>query len=115
MKLLALDLGTKRTGVAFLDEDARVPVALETLVHASLDELQERVIELIKRKRIDRVIIGLPLLPSGSEGKQAKLVRAFSRMISEEGYRVELRDERYTTPRNPPFDADAAAALALLS
>lgn len=115
MKLLALDLGTKRTGVAFLDEDAQVPVALETIVHASLDELKERVIELIALKRIDRVIVGLPLLPSGGEGKQATLVRAFSHMLMEAGYAVEFRDERYTTPRNPPFDADAAAALALLS
>jgi len=115
MRLLALDLGTKRTGVAFLDEEVGVPVALETIVHTSFAELQERVIDLITRKCVDRVIIGLPLLPSGALGEQAELVHAFSRMITERGYPVELRDERYSTPRKPPSDAHSAAALALLS
>lgn len=115
MKLLALDIGTRRTGVAFLDEDVNVPVALETIVHATFSDLQARVTELITRKGIDRVIIGLPLLLSGGEGKQATIVRAFSKMLMEEGFVVELRDERYTTPRNATFDADSAAAVALLS
>ncbi|MDO8468612.1 MAG: Holliday junction resolvase RuvX [Candidatus Peribacter sp.] len=113
-RILAIDLGTKRTGVAYLDEDIQIPLPLETLHHDSVSSLVEQLALLIAERHIDRLIVGLPLLPSGEEGSQARLVRSvFEQMVSR-GWSVTLKDERYTTPRGKSADPDALAALNLL-
>lgn len=113
-RLLALDIGTKRTGVAFLDEEVNIPLPLSTLHHTDTEELLSQVSSLITERRIDELIVGLPLLPSGAEGAQARLVRAVAQQMQSRGWRVTLKDERYTTPRGKTADPDAIAALNLL-
>lgn len=122
MKVLALDIGTRRTGVAYLDSDVGIPLPLETLRHTSDDALVDAVLTIVRERKIDRVIVGLPLLPSGSEGAQAAVSRAIGARIAQRGIDVEYCDERYTTPKSisgsPPlsaYDGDAAAACTLLN
>ncbi|MDD5103334.1 MAG: Holliday junction resolvase RuvX [Candidatus Peribacteraceae bacterium] len=112
-RILALDIGTKRTGVAFLDEDVQVPLPLETLRHDSVSALLEQLSILIAERHIDRLIVGLPLLPSGEEGSQARLVRSITEQMLLRGWKLTLKDERYTTPRGKSADPDAIAALNL--
>ncbi|MFH1444200.1 MAG: Holliday junction resolvase RuvX [Candidatus Peregrinibacteria bacterium] len=112
-RILAIDIGTKRTGVAYLDEETDIPLPLTTLKHTSTEELLEMLSALIKERRIDRLIVGLPLLPSGDEGAQVHYVREITEQMQERGWSVELRDERYTTPRTHTGDPDAIAALNL--
>jgi RNase H-fold protein (predicted Holliday junction resolvase) len=63
---------------------------------------------------VDRLIIGLPLLPSGKEGAQAQHVRGIAETLEKSGIAVTLLDERYSSPRTKSADPDAAAALNLL-
>ena len=114
MLQLALDIGTKRTGVAFLDDAVGVPVALPTIEHADTEDLLAAVLLICRERSIDEVIVGLPLLPSGKEGKQAKISRAFAELLESAGVAVSYRDERYTTIREEGVDRDAAAAVQLL-
>ncbi|ALM09818.1 MAG TPA: Holliday junction resolvase RuvX [Candidatus Peribacter riflensis] len=114
-RLLALDIGTKRTGVAYLDDAVGVPLPLDTLQHRSTAALVAQLEQLIRARSIDQLIIGLPLLPSGEEGSQARLVRSVAAEIGSLGLPILLKDERYTTPRGPQSDPDAIAALNLLS
>ena len=124
MRFLALDIGTRRTGVAFLDDTVEIPLPLESITHASPEELVTSLMTVIAVRHIDWVIIGLPLLPSGAEGKQAHVSRNIAEALAARGVGVELMDERHTTPRFSSHkhalpvsdvDGDAAAACALLN
>ena len=101
MRYLALDIGTKRTGVAYGDDDVGIALALPTLTHNSMEELQEHVRALVKERRIDRLVVGLPLLPGGTEGSQATLVREAAAPLQSEGISVDFIDERHTTSKKP--------------
>lgn len=122
MKYLALDIGTRRTGVAFLDDAVGIPLPLPTIHHESNQELLASVRSIVRERSIDRLVIGLPLLPSGTEGSQAVHVRGVAAELQELGLPLECIDERYTTHRRghvrraPPLpaDTDAAAACSLL-
>ncbi|MSR86928.1 Holliday junction resolvase RuvX [Candidatus Peribacteria bacterium] len=124
MKYLALDVGTKRTGIAYLDDVIGVPVPLDTFTHGRQEELVTHVMEIVHARKIDEVIVGLPLLPSGEPGAQAKISSAVGTALQSHGVRVTFSDERYTTPRNSAhkhaistknLDGDAAAACSILS
>ena len=124
MRYLSLDVGTRRTGVAYLDSDTGIPLPLDTLTHLSENELVEAVMEILRLRKIDRVIVGLPLLPSGDEGAQTSVSRSIGDAIAAKGVAVQYRDERYTTASGKAhkhtvsqseFDGDAAAACELLN
>ncbi len=87
------------------------------------EQLLTEVGALCRDRSIDRIVVGLPLLPSGDEGEQAAYVRAVARGLSGLCSVIEFRDERYTTPAKRSgkhmvdsrlYDGDAAAACALL-
>ncbi len=118
MHLLALDIGMKRTGVAFGDTKSGILMALQTIHHESTSELVKKVEEIIQQKRIEELIVGLPLLPSGEEGKQASIIRnAADEIVKKTGVSLEYIDERYTTKtmlKGLKTDPDARAACSLL-
>src|SRR3989339_297232 len=114
--VLALDIGTRRTGAAFADVATGIPLPLETIAHTSLKQLCDRVLVLCQERSIDTILLGWPLLPSGKEGAQVKIVRKVQEALTQAGLRIEVLDERYTTPRSGKIasDPDSAAACALL-
>lgn len=115
MHYLALDIGKRRTGVAFAESDVGVPVSLPTLEHTTLEELAEQVSALITERKIDHVVLGLPKLPGGEEGEQATYVRSFLPTLTKLGIPYSFIDERYSTQRTPDIDPDAAAACSILA
>ena len=115
MNILALDIGERRTGVAFCDTDTNVPVALDTLEHASFLELQEALERLLNERSIEHIVFGLPLLHSGQEGEQAQIVQHFIENFPfPDGISHQLIDERHTSVAPAEVDNDASAACALL-
>lgn len=114
MRVLALDIGKKRTGVAFVDTDNDIPLPLDTIIADSAADMIERVVDLIDARHIDEIVIGLPLLPSGTEGSQVQYVRNCGEQLQRRGVTVVFMDERYTTSKNTAFDGDARAACELL-
>ena len=118
MFLLALDIGMKRTGAAFGDTKSGILMALKTIHHESTSELVKKVEEITHEKKIDALVVGLPLLPSGEEGKQASIIKeAADEIVRKTGISVEYSDERYTTKtalKVPKIDPDANAACSLL-
>src|SRR3989344_5024579 len=98
MRILALDIGTKHTGAAFIDqENVGFVVPLPTIDHASKEELMSAVQKLITDRKIDRLVVGLPFLPSGKEGQQAALVHERVKELETLGIPVSLIDERYSS------------------
>lgn len=114
MRLLALDIGTRRTGVAYYDDATKIVLPLDTITHTSVEELLTKVEKVIALRMINHVYIGLPLLPSGVEGAQASSVRSFGSRLQRAGIPHSFVDERYTTPRGKDSDGDAQAACSLL-
>ncbi len=115
MRLLALDIGMKRTGIAFVDTANDVVLPLDTIVADDADTMIENVIAIVKERKVEQVIVGLPLLPSGEEGSQTDYVRSCANTLSESGVEVSFLDERYTTSKSQDFDGDARAACELLA
>lgn len=113
MRYIALDIGQRRTGVAYAESGLGVPFPLETITHTSLEELYTKLKPLLEERSIDEIIIGLPLLPSGDEGSQAEFVRSFSSLLGD--FPHEFLDERYTTSREKISDGDARSACEILT
>ncbi len=97
LKLLALDYGLKRVGVAVGDTDLKI--AMPECVLENNAKLKEKIVQMVKSKNVEKVIVGLPLTPSGKEGERAKKVREFVKELKEllPHIPVEMHDERYTT------------------
>ena len=114
MNVLSIDIGMRRTGLAFASSETGVPVALTTLRHGKTEDLIAYVRKLAAEKSIDLVVCGLPLLLSGEEGSQCSFVRSIVYLLQKSGLTVTLLDERYTTVTQRGVDGDAAAACQLL-
>ncbi len=97
MKVLSLDYGTKFIGLAVGDTKLKIAVPKGRLKNDG--RVFEKIAELVKSSKVDLLIVGLPLTPSGKEGRRAKEVREFVRKLSQHmsGVKILLWDERYTT------------------
>jgi putative Holliday junction resolvase len=98
MKLLALDLGSKRIGVAVSDELGYTAQGLCVLNRHGGKRDLENIARLVEEQEAKAVILGLPLNMDGTEGEQAGKVRMFKAKLEEHlDIPVHLWDERLTT------------------
>ena len=97
MKILAIDYGTKRIGIAV--GDSKLRIAMPKGVIKNSQGAVDEVARVITDSGIEKVIVGLPLTPSGKEGQRALMVREFVDRLREKlpEVDIELWDERYTT------------------
>ncbi len=97
-RILALDLGRKRIGLALSDELGFTAQGLETLQRASIRADLAELAGLITEKGVALILMGKPLHMSGHEGRQAEYTRDFAERLGKAtGVPVEFRDERLTT------------------
>lgn len=115
MKLLALDVGERRTGVAFFDDAIDFVIPLDTIHHKTELELLDAVDVVLQQRGVKDVVVGLPLLLSGVEGSQAKFAKMIGAQLAARGMNVDYIDERFTTDRLTPSDGDAKAACIVLN
>lgn len=118
MRYLALDVGDRRIGLAVGDGAFGLSRALPTLGRARrLADDVSTLARIVAQEEVDAIVIGLPLLPSGTVGPQARRARAFADACASLGVPIELHDERNTTVeaiRRGATDPDAGAARVLL-
>jgi len=97
-RVLALDLGKRRIGLALSDELGITAQGLQTLERSNIREDLQRLAELISEKNVSLILMGNPLHMSGHEGRQTQYTREFAeRLHAATGLPVEFRDERLTT------------------
>jgi putative holliday junction resolvase len=97
-RLLALDPGARRTGVAVSDELGLFAHPRPALLAASHAELVEAVRHIVERESIDEVVVGLPLSMSGADSTQTSEVRALIALLRRAlSVRVTAWDERLTS------------------
>ncbi len=120
MKVLALDYGRARTGVAVSDPTGTVARPLGIVRDASTDDGLAELEALITAEAIEQVVVGLPLTMAGARGEQAQETERFVEALRGRiDVPVVTFDERFTTDlaeRTPSATAeDARAAAHLLS
>lgn len=118
MRVLALDFGSARTGVAVSDATGTLASPVTVVERAASETGLARIAELVECHAAERVVVGLPLTLRGEQGEQARATEAFVAALRERvGVPVEMFDERFTTTLaqqtggRAPEDALAAAHL----
>ena len=119
MKVVAIDYGSARTGVAVSDPSGTIARPLGVVERAATDAGLARLAELIRSQAAERVVVGLPLTLRGEHGAQARETQAFvDALRAAIDVPVESFDERFTTglaarvgSDDAPEDARAAAHL----
>ncbi len=96
-RVIALDVGDVRIGVAISDESRIIAQPLEVYKRVGYGPDSRYVQQLCQRYDTDLVLLGLPLNMDGSRGSQAQKAMAFGQVLSDAGLRVFYQDERMTT------------------
>jgi len=98
MKIMAIDYGDARTGIAISDPLGMM-AGFTTVIHAYTPEkVAAAVKELIAQHRVEELVMGFPKNMDGTEGPRAALYRSFADLLEQEtGMKPVLWDERRTT------------------
>jgi putative Holliday junction resolvase len=126
VRVLALDYGSARCGVAVSDPTGVLATPLEVVPKPDSRPGMGRILAMVGELCAELVVVGLPLSLDGGDSQQTKEARAFARVLEKRlaGVPVELYDERFTTvlaqrdridSRAPRAGEDSRAAAHLLS
>jgi putative Holliday junction resolvase len=118
-RVLALDFGEARCGCALSDPSRTLATPLEAIEQPDTRRGMQRIADLVRRRDVELVVVGLPLSLSGEEGPQALRTREWAgRLAARLTVPVELHDERLTTKQaartGGRADEDSRAAAHLL-
>ena len=96
-RVVALDVGDKRIGVAVSDSMRTIAQPLETYARVGYGPDAKYILALCGRYETDTVLLGLPLNMDGSAGIQAGKTRAFGNVLEKAGLTVYYADERLSS------------------
>lgn len=99
-RILAIDYGAKRTGLAICDPLGIAAHPLPAIHAADLETTVRAIAALVTEREVKAVLVGMPFLPSGLEGAQVDRVRLFAgalRPLLPPAVPILERDERFTT------------------
>lgn len=98
MRVLAIDYGDVRTGIAISDASGTI-VGQTSVIHSrKAERAAEEIAQLARHAGVERIVMGLPKNMDGSEGPRAALYRGFAALVEQTcGMPVVLWDERRTT------------------
>ena len=82
MRVLGLDIGERRIGVALSDPEGIIAIALTVIDGRSEDAALKQLIDLTHEHEVERIVVGLPRSLDGSLGKQAQAVEAFAESLA---------------------------------
>jgi len=97
-KILALDYGRARIGLALADSEARIAAPHDTLERVNRNEDMRRLRELVHEHNVTQIVVGLPLRLDGSRGDMAEETTRFANRLRKQiGIPVAMMDERLTS------------------
>ncbi len=128
MRVLAVDFGEKRVGLAVSDETGEIVVPVGTVARRSDAQAASEVVAAAREREVERLVVGLPVRPDGGgESPFAARARSFARRLADlSGLPVDLHGEALTSVsaegvlrdagfsrsrRSVALDAEAAAEL----
>jgi len=96
--ILSIDYGRERMGLALAEASANIAQPFGTLERINRNEDMRRLRELVRDRRVKKVLVGLPLNLDGTRGEMAEEAERFARRVQKQiGVPVELVDERLTS------------------
>lgn len=128
IRIMGVDYGTKRTGLAIMDSETLLAVPYRSFQARSLDEIVDQILAAASELQADRIVVGLPrrLSGEGTPGETEERVSLLvERLKIQSGRPVDTEDERMTTAMvesvrrsvgagRDEIDKDAAAAAVIL-
>ena len=105
MKVVALDYGSARTGVAVSDPTGTIARPLGVVERAATEDGLERLARIVREEGAERVVVGLPLTLRGEHGAQARETDAFVEALRA----ASTCRSRATTSASPPASPQASA------
>jgi putative Holliday junction resolvase len=96
-RILAVDPGTRRVGLAMTDPLQLIASPLRSIEFASEGKLVKDLLVLIRAREVERVVVGLPIREDGTEGEGCLRARSLAGRLREAGVQVTLWDERYSS------------------
>lgn len=96
-KILALDLGTKRTGVSVSDKDQTVAFLRDELIHDSDADLLDQLTKFLAGETIAGILVGVPLYLSGENSPQTEKVLKQIEKLETFGLPIQQIDERFSS------------------
>jgi putative Holliday junction resolvase len=98
MRIMAIDYGDARTGVAISDLLCSITGSTQVIHGRMQEKLIASLVQIVKENEIGEIVVGLPRNMDGSEGPRAEMCRQFAARVEEAtGLPVKLWDERWTT------------------
>ena len=98
MRIMAIDYGDARTGVAISDLTGTLTGFTAVIQSRREEDVLSQLVQLISQRQIEELVVGFPRNMDGSEGPRAELYRSFAQKLEEaSGLPVHLWDERRTT------------------
>jgi putative holliday junction resolvase len=98
LRILAVDWGERRIGLAVSDPSGVIASPLPTLRVKGREEALTGVARAAAEQEVERIVVGLPLLMSGERGRAAEAALAFAASLGERtGLTIETYDERLTS------------------
>lgn len=94
-KVMALDVGTKRIGIALSDFLQVIAIPHSFISRVPEDKAIEEITKIAKENRVEKIVVGVPINMDGSQGFQAQNCIDFSQKLV--GFDIILEDERLTS------------------
>lgn len=96
-RILGVDLGTRKTGLALTDPLRLIGSPLATIPVESESDVVERIVALCAERDVERVVIGMPYQADGTEGEGCARARRVQGRLRERGIDAVLHDESWTS------------------
>ncbi len=98
MKIIGLDYGEARIGVAVSDMLGMIANPLDTISEHDQEKQIEKIIEVIRREGAEKIVVGLPMRMDGTMGHRAEYTKEFAEALSKKsGLPYEMWDERLSS------------------
>lgn len=98
MRILAVDYGDARTGIAISDNSEFLASPVCTITEYHADRLAQKVADIAKEQGAGEIVVGLPINMNGTKGERAEKCEAFAEMLRGlVDVEVKMWDERSTT------------------
>jgi putative holliday junction resolvase len=97
-KIMGLDMGDVRVGVAISDESRYLASGHGFVEYRGYEDLAQKLISIARQEQVAEIVVGLPLNMNGTKGPQAAKVENFSALLKQKsGLPVNFMDERLST------------------
>ena len=103
-RILAIDFGDVRVGLALSDLTCTISKPFKTINYINIEDLLNQIFEITKENQVNKIVVGIPFNMKGEDTKQTIKVREFvSALENKMDYKIDLIDERLTSSEAEKF------------